>query len=151
MAPKFNLQNVLDIRHSRVEALEIELARMLSIQLKLESQLLLMREYQMGLMAQLTRMQQGDLDLVSVNLVRYNILQGDDRIRTAKRELAVHQRLVEEKRHELVEAKQSEETLKILKQKGIEAYNAEMQLKEAKAQDDIYIARAFHQRRAEVQ
>ena len=151
MAPKFNLQNILDIRHSRVEALEIELARLLSIQLKLESQLLLLRENQMGLMVQLTRMQQGELDLVAVNLVRYNILQGDDRIRTAKRELAAHQRLVEEKRRELVGAKQSEETLRILKQKGIEAFNAEMQLKEASAQDDIYIARAYHQRRAEVQ
>ena len=146
MAPKFNLQNVLDIRHSKVEALEIDLARMLSQQLAMESQLLILRDFQINLMMQLAQAQQGDVDIVASNLLRFNIMQTDERIRVARQELQAHLQAVEEKRNELVRAKQSEETLQILKRKGIETYNAELAMKEASAQDDIYIARAFRQR-----
>jgi hypothetical protein len=43
----------------------------------------------------------------------------------------------------LVKAKQDEETLEILKKKRHEIYMAEQIQIEARAQDDIYIARAF--------
>jgi flagellar biosynthesis chaperone FliJ len=50
---------------------------------------------------------------------------------------------VEDKRAELVAAKQSEETLEILKRKRHEVYLAEQLQIESRAQDDIYIAQAF--------
>ena len=50
---------------------------------------------------------------------------------------------IENKRSQLVQAKQSEETLEILKRRRHEVYTAEQLQIEAQVQDDIYIARAF--------
>ena len=58
-------------------------------------------------------------------------------------ELKKQAKEIEEKRTYLVQAKQSEETLEILKRKRHEIYTAEQIQIEAQVQDDIYIARAF--------
>lgn len=143
MAPKFSLQNVLDVRHRKVEMFEIELGKLLAAQQQLELQLASLQEYQKGLQEQLNTAQSGDIDLVKTNLLRQNITQVNSYIKETTQQLSRLQMDVENKRTELVKAKQSEETLEILKRKRHESYLAEQVEIEARVQDDIYIARAF--------
>jgi flagellar biosynthesis chaperone FliJ len=72
-----------------------------------------------------------------------NVLQAGAYIESLTLELAQQKQAVEDKRAELVAAKQSEETLEILKRKRHEVYLAEQLQIESRAQDDIYIAQAF--------
>jgi len=52
---------------------------------------------------------------------------------------------VQEKRNEVISAKQDDEALQTLKDREIERYQAEQAQKENRLQDDIYISRAFRQ------
>ncbi|NCB37099.1 MAG: hypothetical protein EOM58_13805, partial [Clostridia bacterium] len=140
MAPRFNLQNVLDIRHSRVEGLEIALSELQIKLLRTQEELRSLQERYAGLMQRLMAAQQGDLDLVEINLLHFDILQSDQQIKLAVRAVDQAQQAVDAKRKELVAARQDEETLQILKRKRIEIYNQEQAMVEARAQDEIYIA-----------
>lgn len=143
MAPRFNLQNVLDIRHSRVEGLEIALSELQIKLLRTQEELRSLQEHYAGLMQRLMAAQQGDLDLVEINLLHFDILQSDQQIKLAVRAVDQAQQAVDAKRKELVAARQDEETLQILKRKRIEIYNQEQAMVEARAQDEIYIAQAY--------
>ena len=143
MAPKFSLQNVLDVRHDKVELLEIELSKLLLAQQESEARLLSLQEFQGDLLEQLSGAQSGEIDLVKIGLLRLNILQVNAYIESVTLELARQNQEIKEKRSDLVAAKQSEETLEILKRKRYETYLAEQVQIEARAQDDIYIAQAF--------
>ena len=143
MAPKFSLQNVLDIRHGKVELLQIDLGKLLNAQQETEARLFALQDFQSELLEQLSLAQSGEIDLVKINLLRVNILQVNAYIESLTLELARQKQAVEDKRAELVSAKQSEETLEILKRKRHEVYLAEQLQIESKAQDDIYIAQAF--------
>jgi flagellar export protein FliJ len=143
MAPKFSLQNVLDVRHRKVELYEIELGQMLTLQQQAEEQLVALREGQKNLQEQLDSAQSGEIDLLMSNWIRLNIVQTNALIENTLLQLLHIKKDVELKRNELVKAKQSEETLEILKRKRYEGYLAEQAEIEARIQDDIYIARAF--------
>jgi flagellar export protein FliJ len=143
MSPKFSLQNVLDVRHGKVELLEIELSKLLAAQQDMEMRLVSLQEFQRDLLEQLKDAQLGEIDLSKISLLRLNILQVNTYIENVSLELARLNHDVQEKRAELVKAKQSEETLEILKRKRHEVYLAEQVQIEARAQDDIYIAQAF--------
>lgn len=143
MSPKFSLQNVLDFRHGKVERLEIELGNLLTAQQETEMRLMSLREFQHDLMERLKEAQQGEIDLSQIGLIRLNIMQINAYAEDVSLELTRLTREVIEKRDELVKARQSEETLQILKKKRHEAYQAEQVQIEARALDDIYIARAF--------
>ena len=143
MAPKFSLQNVLDLRHGKVELFEIELSKLLAVQQETEMRLVSLQEFQRDLLDQLRDAQLGEIDLARISLLRLNILQVNTYIESISLELARQNHEVKEKRTELVQAKQSEEILEILKRKRYEVYLAEQVQIEARAQDDIYIAQAF--------
>jgi len=143
MAPKFSLQNVLDVRHGKVELLQIELGRLFMAQQETESRLFTLQEFQSDLLEQLSLAQSGEIDLIQSNLLRLNILQVSAYIEAVTLELVRQKQAFEEKRAELVTAKQSEETLEILKRKRHEVYLTEQIQIESRAQDDIYIAQAF--------
>ena len=143
MAPKFSLQNVLDIRHGKVELLQLDLSKLLNAQQETEARLFALQEFQVELLEQLSLAQSGEIDLVKINLLRVNILQVNAYIESLTMELARQKQAVQDKRAELVAAKQSEETLEILKRKRHELYMAEQLQIESRAQDDIYIAQAF--------
>jgi flagellar export protein FliJ len=147
MSPKFSLQNVLDVRHGKVELLELELSKLLTIHQ--ETQILFdsLQEYQANLLDQLSATQSGEINLVKMSLLRLNILQVSKHIDMVMLELKKQVREIDIKRAELVKAKQSEETLEILKRKRHEVYLAEQVQIESQAQDDIYIARAFRNQR----
>jgi len=143
MTPKFSLQNVLDIRHGKVELLEIELGKLQSAYQKTEKLWMALKEEQASLLELLNFAQSGDIDLFQISALRSNILHINERIEDVMLELARQKREITEKRTNLVKAKQDEETLEILKKKRYEVYMAEQIRIEARAQDDIYIAQAF--------
>jgi flagellar export protein FliJ len=143
MTLKFSLQNVLDLRHGKVELLEIELGKLHAIHQETQNLLASLKEYQDSLLDQLSTEQTGEIDMVNLNLLRLNILQINKHIEIATLEFKKQSRVIEDKRAELIQAKQSEETLEILKRKRHEVYAAEQIQIEAQAQDEIYIARAF--------
>jgi flagellar export protein FliJ len=143
MTPKFSLQTVLDFRHGKVELLEIELGKLLAAHQKTQSLFTALQEYQISLLDQLSVTQSGEIDLVRMNLLRLNILQVGEQIELVAIELKKQVKEIEIKRAEMIKARQSEETLEILKRNRNELYLAEQVQIEAQAQDDIYIARAF--------
>lgn len=150
MVPKFSLQNVLDLRHSHVEALEVELSQLIQAQLNAQGILEAFVTLQIDLMQKLTLEQVGEMDLFSVSILRSNILTVDYQIVAVKEKLRSATLEVEAKRQELIQARQKEETLETLKNKRIEVYQTEVAQHEARAQDEIYISQAFRQRSAEV-
>jgi flagellar export protein FliJ len=149
MQPKFSLQNVLDLRHDRVEALEVKLGGLIQLQVNTQGTLDALLVFQANLMTQQAQAQMGDVDLVAVSLLRSNLLSVDQQILLTRAELSRLAAEVEKKRSELVKARQDEETLQTLKRRRIEFFNAEQAQREAKTQDDIYIAQAYRQRSVE--
>ena len=143
MAPKFSLQNVLDVRHGKVELLQIEFSKLLAAQQETEMKLSSLREFQRSLLEQLKDAQLGEMDLSKISLLRLNIVQVNAYMENVSLDLARINRAVQEKKTELIKARQSEETLEILKRKRHEVYLAEQVQIESHAQDDIYISQAF--------
>jgi len=149
MVPRFNLQSVLDVRHSRVEACELELSQRLMEQMKIENELEHLCERRVRLMREIAEMQMGDLDLAALGLLRAELEDTHRQKKILEQRLEQARAAVESKRIELVKARQDEETLKILKRKHVEHYTQMEAEKEARAQDDIYIAHAYRQRLSE--
>jgi flagellar export protein FliJ len=149
MALKFSLQNVLDIRHGKVELLEIELGKLLTAQQQTQVLLRSLQEFQVNLLEQLSVAQTGEIDLFKIGLLRLNILDAAKRIEIVTLELERREWEIKNKRNELIEARQAEETLEILKRKRYETYMAEQLQIESREQDDIYIAQAYRNQRKE--
>jgi flagellar export protein FliJ len=147
MPPKFSLQAVLDVRHSRVEALEIELSELLMAQREGEAMLASLKEAQANLFQLLLEQQSGDIDLFAVAHLRADLVQTQEKIAQVLEALKVLAGRIDAKRQEMVIAKQAEETLGTLKRKEIDRFNSEQAVRESRAQDDIYIAKAFRQSR----
>ena len=143
MALHFSLQNVLDIRHGKVELLEIELSKLLIAQQQTEVLLMSLQEFQVNLLDQLSSAQSGEIDLFKIGLLRLNILDVTKRFEIVTADLEKQNLALKNKRAEMVAAKQAEETLEILKRNRYEVYLAEQIQVEAREQDDIYIAQAF--------
>lgn len=134
---------MLDIRHEKVEALEVELGKLLILQQETQRFMKSLQKYQANLHDRLIEAQMGDLDLMELNLLRMNVTEINKHIDAVNLQLKKQEMDIEAKRAKLIEAKQSEETLAILKRKRHEVYVAEQVHIEAQTQDDIYIARAF--------
>ena len=143
MTLKFSLQSVLDIRHGKVELLEIELSKLLIAQQQTEVLLMSLQEFQVNLLDQLSSAQSGEIDLFKIGLLRLNILDVTKRFEIMTADLEKQNLAIRNKRADLVTAKQAEETLEILKRNRHEVYVAEQIQVEAREQDDIYIAQAF--------
>jgi len=143
MLPKFSLQSVLDYRSSVVEALEIELGRLMAELLNAKNRLAALKEEQTNLIQNLREAMQGELDLVKISHLRSNVEMLAEVIENQEQEVRRLEILTEAKRHELVKARQDEEVLEILKEKAIEAFQQEMKIKESRFQDDIYIANYY--------
>lgn len=143
MLPRFSLQSVLDYRSSLVEALEIELGRLMATLMRAQKILEAMREKRTNLIGELRSAMLGVLNLVRISQLRVNIELLDVNIARQEEEVERISREVEAKRQELVKARQDEEVLVILKEKAITAFQNEMKLRENRAQDDIYIGSHF--------
>ncbi|NMC54094.1 MAG: hypothetical protein GYA48_10710 [Chloroflexi bacterium] len=150
MAPKFSLQTVLDVRHSKVEALEIEMGKLqLAQQEKIALEETLQR-LKYNLFDQLQDQMVGDMDLVLIEQLRGNIDQVEEGIQITRQVIEELGKRIEAKRRELVAARQDEETLDILKRKEQDRFTAEMRRKENNLQDDLYISRIYRMRNQSV-
>jgi flagellar export protein FliJ len=149
MSPKFSLQTVLDVRHSRVEALEIELSELNMAKREGELMLEQLKQQRSDLFVRLQQEQNGNLDLVKIDLVRANIVQNHEKIGQVLEALKILVVRIEAKRLEVVVAKQAEETLVTLKRKEVERFAQEQTERESREQDDIYISKAYRQSRQE--
>jgi flagellar export protein FliJ len=150
MPPKFSLQTVLDVRHSRVESLEIDLGRMQQERLQKENYLHTLYMAQDELYVKLHDRMTGELDLIEISMLRANINQLSLRIEKTNQAIAELDQAIVLKRQELIDAKKDEESLKILKNKEIERFVAEQNEKEKSFMDDVYISQGFRQRRNEM-
>jgi flagellar export protein FliJ len=150
MPPKFSLQSVLDFRHSRVDALELEFSKLLTAQQEKTALLESLRNLHTNLCAQLQEKQVGDVDLFMVRHLHTNINQVQEGISLVTTDLRELERQLEAKRLELVTARQAEETLGTLKNHEIERYQVEQNRQENVMQDDLYISRIYRLRHQEV-
>ena len=150
MPPKFSLQTVLDVRHSRAEALEVEFGKLLLRERQMFNEIENLENTKDSLMSKLHDQMMGDMDLFVVAHLRANISQHTTAIEKCHASLANLQIEIENKRRQLISARQAEETLDILKRKEIKKYKDLEIIRENKEQDDIYISRNF-QKRQEVE
>lgn len=145
MPPKFSLQPVLDYRHNRVEVLEVELGRLLKTQKLGQTILEALQDSRGRIINQLKDRQQGEIDLFLISRLRSSLNNVNERIIQQEAYLVELDYQVQEKRNEVISAKQDDEALQTLKDREIERYQAEQAQKENRLQDDIYISRAFRQ------
>ncbi len=146
MPPKFSLQPVLDYRHNRVEALEIELGQLFARQKEVENQLEMIFFSEAQLWEALNKAQVGDLDIVLLEQLRSQLQNVEQLKEDTKVKLHEIQQRVEDKRQELVCAKQDEEVLVILKDKEVQRFMERQNRSELSMQDDIYISQAYQAR-----
>ena len=146
MPPEFSLQTVLDYRTTIVESLEMELGQLLNHKQKLEESLRMAELIEFELWEQLTREQIGFMDLVHIDQIRIQLENLEKEKKQLKAALQEQLMLIERKREEVVLARQDEETLEIVKEKEILAYQEKVKKQEQKIQDDIYIAQAYQAR-----
>jgi flagellar export protein FliJ len=146
MAPKFSLQTVLDVRHNRAEALEIEFSKLLHREKMIFNEIETLENTKQSLMFKLHEQMTGDMDLFVVAHLRANINQHTTAIDNCHLSLASLQVEIEGKRRQLVSARQAEETLDILKRNEIKKFKEKEVIHENKEQDDVYISRNFQKR-----
>lgn len=149
MAPRFSLQPVLDYRHTRVEALEVELGQLQGEREKTLEFMESLRNRRRGLLDDMRLQQSGELDFLMLNQMKTNLKSTEVRILKTQALLREIDKAITAKRAEMVAAKQEEEALVVLKNKEVERYQAELNRREIRQQDDIYIAQAFHHHQAD--
>ena len=98
MAPKFSIQTSLDVRHGKVELLQIEFSKLLAAQQEMEMKLSSLQEFQRNLLYQLKEAQSGDMDLSKISLLRLNIVQVNTSIENVSLDLARINRAVQGKK-----------------------------------------------------
>lgn len=144
MPPKFSLQPVLDYRHSRVEAEQIELARLNQAYHQGCAHLDFLEEEMAQAYLKIGKMQTGKIDMDQLAQYRLRVRMLDIQIRDQQEMLADLTTQIDAQRDRLVHAKQDEETLVILKKKRLQVWKDEQRQKENAHRDDIYIAQAFN-------
>jgi flagellar export protein FliJ len=150
MPPKFTLQTVLDVRHSKVESFEIDLGQLQQEKIQKENYIQALYVAQDNLYELLHASMSGELDLVNVNLLRGNINHLTAQVDATNRAIAEVDQRIEMKRLELIEAKKEEESLKLLKTKEYDRFLEGEKDKEKRFMDDIYISQGFRQHRSEM-
>jgi flagellar export protein FliJ len=143
MPPKFSLQPVLDFRETREEILEVELGQLLHAQRSAKTFLEALQNSLSRILYQLSRYQTDDVDIFMIGQLHSNLDIVNERITLQEARLKELSNQIEQKRQELVNAKQASEVLEKLKSHEIERFEDEQSRIENRMLDDIYIARAF--------
>ncbi|MCB9134652.1 MAG: flagellar FliJ family protein [Anaerolineales bacterium] len=143
MTPKFSLQSILDYRHSKVEALEVELSQLNHGLQQAQSVLQGLIFRHSHLLESLGKQQLGDVDLNQLTQVRTNLQLVERQIVRQQAQVATLAEKVAAKRAEVVQAKQDEEALNTLKRKENERIQAQLRQQEDRQQDDAYIAQSW--------
>ena len=90
------------------------------------------------------------MDLFALQCLRVDLKQVSNRIDTLKLEIHETNLWIESKRQEIVAARQAEEVLEILKGKEHDRFVEQQNQRDARLQDDLYIAHAFRQRETRI-
>ena len=146
MPPAFPLQTVLDVRHSKVEALEVALSQVLVEEKRARARLDQLAAQRSQLIQQIQLGMQGVMDLILLDFLRRSLYGVENDITRLEALLQEFARLIAARRAELIEAHQDEEVLQTLKKQRQEAYNTEQNRIEANLLDDLYTARSFQRR-----
>ena len=143
MPPKFDLQPVLDFRHQRVSALEVELSQLMQAWQHAQVILASYERLRVSILDDLRAKQAGVLDLGQLDLLRRNVKLAERAITQQQAVVAQKHDLVQAKQQELIEARQAEEALEKLREQARERWQAAEDQKEQRQRDDIYIARSY--------
>jgi flagellar export protein FliJ len=148
--PTFALQNVLDIRHSKVEAIEIQLGRTQKQLLSLQDRKTILLDMKDRHLQEMYMRMQDEINVFQLDILRSNVSTIDNCTKQIDVDINETQKRISQIRVNLVTAKQDEETLEILKEKEIEKFKEEIKRIENKQQDDVYISLAYknHQQEA---
>ncbi len=145
---KFSLQSVLDVRHSRLEAIELQMAQAQAQRVQQTAALVALDEKHTRLLEDLHKLQsRRTLDLGALSFTRSALTRTEHDIREQRIRLAEAEARVEQVREALVAAKQDEETLITLKEKAEEAEAREENRKAEIEVDDLNISRAVRKAR----
>ena len=140
MAPKFSKQNILDYHNNRVEIMEVELSVLVQKKTAAQEVLSQLFDNLNRLLEDLSEFQNGVLDLSSINQARFNIRHNQKLIEMKQNEIAQIEKEVNNKREELLLAKQDEAVFDKLKEKELDQYHQKVKKQENDLQADIYIA-----------
>lgn len=141
MPPKFSLQSVLDYHHSRVEVLEVELGRLTHSRHDIMDMLMSLMKDQERMLEELKELQNGDLDLQTIALIRYNIHRLQENIEKQQQALKLLEQAIEIKQMEVVQARQDEAIFDKLKEKELQRYQNHFIEQEKILMDDIYVSK----------
>lgn len=146
---KFSLQSVLDLRHSRLEAIELAMAQAQAARTQQAAALAALDAKHTTLLDDLRQLQtRRTLDLGALAFTRNTLARTEHEIRDQRVRLAEAEARVEKVREALVIAKQDEETLITLKEKAEEVEAREQNRKAENEVDDLNISRAYRKLRA---
>lgn len=148
---KFTLQAVLDARHSWVEALEIQLSQLFRDRQNLLDQLQNLKDKLEELFDALEdTMKAEEMDLFLMKRLHLNISFVDQQIDQTEKNIKKIEERINNKRKELVLAKQEEEVMEILKEKEYQRLLDQIAIADARLLDDIYVSRAFRMSQEEL-
>ncbi|MGQ0602585.1 MAG: flagellar export protein FliJ [Anaerolineales bacterium] len=152
MSPEFSLQPLLNYRHNKVEAMEIQLARLIVEHRQAYNLRQAVQQGRNELLEdmRLEKKKTGPLDLDALTQLTHNLKMLDRRIAEQDDKVAALHNQIEDQRRLLVEARQEEEALSILRRKELDRFRAELNRRENAERDDIYIAPAFQRQMSEV-
>ncbi len=146
---KFSLQSVLDLRHSRLEAIELAMAQAQAARTQQAAALAALETKHTTLLDDLRQLQtRRTLDLGALAFTRNTLARTEHEIRDQRIRLAEAEARVTKVREALVAAKQDEETLITLKEKAEEVETREQNRKAENEVDDLNISRAYRKLRA---
>ncbi|MBI9047919.1 MAG: flagellar FliJ family protein [Anaerolineaceae bacterium] len=141
MAPKFTLQSILDYHHSRVEKFEIELGYLNAQRTRLQELINLLLYKKDEFLEELRNLHTGELDLLAIRQVKSNVEVLEKTIEQRMQDLYQIEVKIEEKRKEILAAKQDEAVMDKLKEKEIKKYDLKIEAYEKRQQDDIYTSK----------
>jgi len=145
MPPRFSLQSILDYHHNRVELLEVELGTLVHTRQEIMDMLLSLMKDQERMLEELRDLQNGELDLQTISLIRYNIHRLQENIEKQQQALKMLEQAIEVKQMEIIQARQDEAVFDKLKEKELVRFQVRMDQQEKILMDDIYISKARRQ------
>lgn len=148
MAIRFSLQAVLDYRQRLAEGLEIELGTLLRTENNARQELNRLISRQRGMLEEIKQILAGMLDIERLDQLHHGLLHMDRQIEQQRQVLAELKAKIQEKRAEVIQARQDKETLEILKEKEAQRLQEKQVRAENNERDNIYISQAYQKTHA---
>jgi flagellar export protein FliJ len=128
-----------------VEILEVELGTLLHTRNEIMDMLMFLMKEQERMLEELRDLQNGELDLHTISLIRYNIHQLQENIEKQQKALKMLEQAIETKQLEIVQSRQDEAVFDKLKEKELIRFQIRMEQQDKLLMDDIYISKARRQ------